>query len=367
MLSLEIWNQDETKKFPSISDEVEGLKFGTMLGVGFSTCSFKLKRSPRQYWPDLRPTNRVKIIGGRRAKWEGEITNPGVEVEEGFEMPVECDGTGYRLATRLSLATFGDTTKGSTWMLANMLTDTDLDYEAGRIDTDDYEFPFGIDLFPQSYFAETLDKINKANGWFYGVWEDRKFHFHPFGEEAEYEVTVEDAKFSLNYSIEEIVNYLRVSYTPNGSLYDYFSWPAGGPDTESAELYRRRDGTLANQGKMDQSQAEQMATVFLNERKRMRPKTSFKVQRITSTLTGKEVPKEDVRAGSVVFIKNMYPTKPGRYDQRIINELSTFPIFETDCEVTRVGDIDLTIAPGTMGLMMEKMLARIEANTPPQY
>jgi len=362
MISLQLWTPDGASKYPSIESEVEELHFGTMAGIGFSVCSWKLKRSPRYYYPDLRPTNLVVIRDGKKVAWEGEIINPGTEVEAGFEMPVECDGTGYRLATRWSEASLGNGTRGTDWMAANLLTDTDLNYEAGRIDAgDDFEFPTGIDLSPQSYYSETLFKINKSNGWFYGVWEGRKFYFHPFAAQAEYEVAVEDAKFSLNYSIEEIENYLRVSYTEDGTNYNYFNWPATGPEQTSKDLYRRRDGTLASQGYMNLAEAEQMATVVLNERKRMRPKTSFKVMKVTDTVTGAEVPKALVRAGTVVHIKDLYPGRLSRTHQQIVNELSTFALMETNCDVTPVGEVELTISPGTMGLMMEKMLARIEA------
>ena len=363
MITHQLWTPDGADKYPSIEDEIEELHFGTMAGVGFSVCSWKMKRSPRYYYPDLRPTTLVKIKDGRKIAWEGEIINPGIEIQDAFEMPVECDGTGYRLATRWSEASLGQGDSGSDWIIAELLADDDLDYEEGRVDTDDFEFPTGIDFSPRVYYSDALERINKANGWFYGVWEGRKFYFHPFADSAEYEVAIEDAKYSLNFSIEEIKNYLGVSHAEDGSNLNYFNWPAGGPDLTSKGLYRRRDGILAFQGPVGLAEAEQSATVALDELKRMRPKTSFKVTKVTDIATGTEVPKALVRAGPIIHIKDLYPGRLSRADQQLVNELSTFALMQTDCEVTDIGegDVELTISPGTMGQMMEIMLARTEA------
>jgi hypothetical protein len=76
-----------------------------------------------------------------------------------------------------------------------------------------------------------------------------------------------------------------------------------------------------------------------------------------------EVPKALVRAGPIIHIKNLYPAKMSRADQQIVNELSTFELMQTDCELVdaKTGAVDLTISPGTMGQMFETMMARIEA------
>lgn len=367
MISLELWNPAETYRYPSIEAEVEGLRFGTMLGVGFSTCDFELKRSPRRYHDDIKPTNLVVIRAGRKVAWKGEIIAPVTQVGSEIITPVENDGLGYRLATRANTAAFSSG-KGSTWITNNLIADTDLGFAAANVNTGDYSFPYGIDLFPVSFYAETLEKINKANGYFYGVWEDG-FYFHPYSASAEYEVRAEDAKYELNYSIENIENCLYVSYTVNGSVYKYFWYPNSDmvnytgtavPDADSEALYRRRDGTLVIQGKASLVQAAATAAVALAERKRMRPASSFVVSRVTDAVTGQEVPLPLVRAGSIVHIRDLYPSKMNPTDAQIVNELSTFEIAETSYDVVTG---ELTISPGTMGLMMEKILARIEAKT----
>lgn len=366
-LSLELWDQAESYRYSSIEAELEDLSFGTMLGVGFADCSFNLRRSPRLYQADIAPTNLIVIRAGRKVAWKGEIIAPVTQVQDAITTPVEADGLGYRLATRANTAAFSSG-QASTWITANLIGDTDLAYAAGSVDTGDYNFPYGVDLFPVSHYADSLDKFNKCNGYFYGVWEDG-FHWEPYPATAQYEVRAEDAKYELSYSIEEIENCLYVSYTADGSLYKYFWYPNSDmvnytgtavPDADSEALYKRRDGILAVPGKASRAQAATMAAVTLAEKKRMRPQSSFTVTRVTDALTGQEVPLPLVRAGALVHIRDIYPTRMNPTEMRIINELSTFEIAETSYNVATG---ELTISPGTMGLMMEKMLARIEART----
>ena len=367
MISLELWNPAGSYRYRSIEAEVEALRFGTMLGIGFSECSFTVRRDPRRYHDDLKPTNRVVSRFGRRVAWLGEIIAPASQVQDSVTTPVEADGLGYRLATRATTAAFSSG-KASSWITSNLLADADLDYPAGTLDTDDFDFPFGVDLSPVSHYADALDKFNKANGYFYGVWEDG-FCWHPYPATALYEVRAEDALYELDYSIESIENCLLVSYTEDGSLYKYFWYPntdmvgfsgEPAPDPVSAALYRRRDGVLPIQGKSTLAQAVATAAVALAERKRMRPQTSFVVARVTDATTGQLVPLPLVRAGGIVHIRDLYPRRISAAERGVINELSTFEIAETSYDVTSGL---LTISPGTMGLMMAKMLARIEART----
>jgi hypothetical protein len=371
MISLQVWDPTETKRYPSIEAEIEELTFGSMIGIGFGPCSFAVKRDPRRYHDDLKPTNRIIVRDGRKVRWAGDIIAPVSDVQDQISMPIEADGLGYRLATREVVAPF-TSGKGSTWITNNLIADTDLDYDVGLIDTSDFNFPYGIDLSPCTYFAEALDKINKANGYYYGMRADG-FHYEPYPTTAAYEVRAQDAKYQLDYSIEEIENCLFVSYTTDGSLYKYFWYPntdmvnftgTAVPDQTSKDLYKRRDGVLAVQGKSTLAQAAAMAAVALAERKRMRPKSSFVVTRVTSAATGVEVPLTSVEDGKLIHFKDLYTRRMSSTEARIINELSTFEIAETSCTVRSGGNVDeLTVSPGTMGMMMEKMLARIEART----
>ena len=364
MLSLEIWNPGETFKYQSIEDEIESPIFGSLLGVGYSTFDFGIKRSSRYSYDELSLTNRVIIRDGRKIVWKGEIACVEIGVSDTIQAKVECDGLGVRLSTRLTTATFGNETL-SNWITDHLYTDADLDIPEGFMETDDFEFPFGIDIDAGNlgnYFAEVLEKGNKANGRFYGVWEDG-LYYHAYPTTADYEVEAEDAKYTLRYTIEDIVNYLRVSYTADGTNYSYFWWPAGGVDATSEALYRRRDGTLAVTGQASEAQAQAQGTVYLNDHKVMRPQSSFEVTRVISTATGQEVPLSEIKAGSGVHIKDIHPTVYTPAQAQVINELSTFKIAETSCEMGRRAVSKCTISPGMLSLSMEKMLARIEART----
>lgn len=367
MISLQAWDPTETTRYPSIEAEIEELVFGTMLGVGFGPCTFTTRRDPRRYHDDLKPTNRIVVRHGRKVAWKGDIIAPVSDVADQITMPIEADGLGYRLATRETAAVLRSG-KGSAWMTTRLISDTDLACPVGLINTADFSFPYGVDLSPVTYFAEALDKINAPNGYFYGVWEDG-FHFEPYPATAQYEVRAQDAKYQLSYSIEDIENCLFVSYTHDGSGYKYFWYPntdmvnftgTAVPDAASVALYRRRDGVLPISGRATLAQAAATAAVALAERKRMRPRSSFVTTRVTDAVTGQEVPLPLVRAGSIIHFRDLYTRRITASLARIINELSTFEIAETSYAVATD---ELTISPGTMGMMLEKMLARIDART----
>ena len=373
MISVQVWDPTETTRYPSIESEIEELTFGRMMTIGYAGCSFKLKRNPRRYHNDIKPTNRVIIRCSRKVAWKGDIVVSSSTVQDSIETPIECDGLGYRLATRATEAPLSSG-KLSTWITAALIGDTDLAYTAGGIDTYDYSFPYGIDLSPVSYFAEVCDKGNKANNFRYGV-DDTGFYFKPFATTAEYLIRAEDAKYNLDYNIEDIENCLYVTYTPDGSTYFSFWWPNSSPafvqgspgtavpDAVSKGLYRRRDGVLPIDGKSDLAQAKVMAQIALDERRRMRPKTSFVVTRVTDAVTGQVVPLPLVEDGKIIHIQDIYAGRLSSTEAQIINELSTFKNAECSYEVATGL---LTVSPGTMGLMMEKIMARIEASQIPE-
>jgi hypothetical protein len=359
-LSLELWTPDRSEGYDSIEHEINGLEFSTAAGLGFSTALFDVRRHPQFWYEDLQPRNQVVIRSGLDVVWEGRIFNPGLSATSDVSLPIECVGFSNELSSRWSTATFGNSTAGSTWILANLLTDEDLELGEGEVVTEDYVYPYGFDLSPQTYYIEVLDRINRANNYEVAIWEDKNFFYRPKGDTPDYVVRVEDGEVDLSRAIEGVENYLRVSYTADGNIFKYFNWPTAGPDEDSAALYGRRDGTLAIQGNCSLAMAQQIAEVVLEERKRIKPNTNFVAMKVWDAETGIEVNPAKVRAHKVVYIENLYPTQITGYTKTIVDELSTFEVAETtyNCEDRRV-----TMSPGGVGLMAEKILAKQEAKT----
>ncbi len=358
-VTVELWNRALTYQYPNIDAEIEQLKYSSILYGGFATCSFNVPtRDPKLFYPDLQPANVVKIRHDGLIVWEGLIVAPGLDIAAESALAIQAAGFVYRLKRRWSTASFGASVKGSTWITNNLIADTDLGLTAATIQTGDYAFPNGLDLAPQAYYSDVLERVNAANGWHYGVWENRTFDFKAVSTSPDYYIDIEDCDSQIVPALDAIENYLRVSYTTDGSTYKYFNWPATGPDATSAALYGRCDGTLAIPGKATLAQAQQIATVALNERKVMRPATAIVARRVLSS-TGVEVPLEQVNArGKLVHIRGLYPGELTIENAQAINELSTFVVVhaEPDLEAGTV-----TLSPGTYGLQLDKRLARLEA------
>jgi hypothetical protein len=241
--------------------------------------------------------------------------------------------------------------------LDNLMTDTDIGFIEGNIDTTDYEFSIGLDTTGGLYYSDILDAINQANNWDISAWNDRAFYFQPKESEISYVAEVDDGEVDLNFGLEQIETRLYVSYTANGNDYRYFWY---GPEGDAESLYRRRDGVLAIQGTASKAYAEHVAGIVLAERQRMRPATSFRVNRLYDAESGIEVNPALARSGKIIHIANLYPTETRINAKRMINELSTFEICEISYDATTGKP---TISPGVLGLRSDKILARIEART----
>ncbi len=357
-LELELWTPDGTEKYEQINREVNNIHFGTAAGVGYSAASYVVIRDPRLYHDDLKESNLFKIRCGDEYAWEGEIYAPGLSISvSDVSIPIDCVGHMNKLMATISTDAFG-IEKGSAWITDHLIPHADLGLSVGYIDTNDYTFPAGLDA-EEVYFIEVLDKINLANNYAIACWGN-KFYYYPKSNAVDYYATVENGEVSITRSKENIENYLRVKWN-DGAADHYFWWPDDGPDEESKELYGRRDGQLDIPGTSTEAQAETIAEVVLNEHKRMRPASDFKVSKVWDATTGIEINPALIKSHKVIHLENLYPAEQTIGDRQLINELSTFEITNTDYQI---GDpLPLTISPGIIGLTAEMILARIEARS----
>lgn len=355
-LELEISSPNGSIKYPSIHKDISGLTFTTAFGLGFGQASFTVVRHPYDLVDDLVLTNKVRILSGSDVPWEGEITNRGVNATG--SVPIVADGYGHRLSSRLTTTSVG-AERGSSWITNNILGDTDLGYQAGTINYGaDFLFPYGINLQPEAFYLDALDKINAPNGYVIAVWEDKTIHFHPQPVNPQYIVRTDVGELDLNFLMEGIENYLHVTYSLDGSTPSYFWWPSDGPDPDSASLYHRRDGVLVVPGQSSLAQAQATAQVALNWRKRIRPMSDFIAYRVWDATTGQEVNPATLRCGFVVYMENLFPSEGTLASKAIMNDVSTFMVVGTKYDRTTGLP---TLSPGARGLTIENLLARPQA------
>lgn len=366
MATIEVWDPTGTYQYPNMDDELQEIKYSSIIYGGFATFSGSLFRKPWRYYPELSPRNIVRVRSRHAVAWEGRISAPGVDMTS-FKFSVQADGPIERLKTRLSLVSLAAGIYSGAWITTNLIGDSDLGYLAGTIDNG-YQFPDGIDWTSGVYYAPALQAINKANNKRYGFFPPsasnllgNRFDFASISTTPDYYLDIEDCDTKIQYTVEGIENVLYVAYTTDGSAYSYFWWPHDGggaplPDTTSAGLYGRRDGKLAFPGKTSLPQAEQMAQIALDWRKRIRPASDIVARRITD-VTGAEIPIAEVQAGKVLHIRGINAGEFTLLTAQSLNELSTWPI------VLAQSDIDkgtVTLSAGGLSSKLDMLMARME-------
>ncbi|MBU0533158.1 hypothetical protein KKB44_06720 [Candidatus Micrarchaeota archaeon] len=363
-LTLELWSPDGiTTRYDNLDDEIRNLKYGSRSPGGFSACSWEMYRSPQRLFDDIGITNTVRIYHGPRLVWHGQIVSVQRTIGDEVTLAVQADGFSGRLKTRLTTTGVAAGQKGSDWITGVLLADADLDFDAGVINTADFAFPYGVDMSPHITFEEGLNRINKANGYYWGITGVTPgtfrpvFDWYPKPEAPDLYVSIEESDSDLAYSVDDVINFVRYAYTIDGSTYQY----GYVQDAASQGRWRRRDGEIALQGKANSATAIQVATVFLNERKLLKPQTSFTCRTVHDA-AGAVIPVFEVLAGPVLRIPDLFPAEMIIADAETVNEMSTFEVVEA------VVDVDagcVTVAPGRTGLALEKMLAYLDALQPP--
>lgn len=363
--TIELWNRDQTQKYPNIDGEIQALKFSSLMYGGFATCSFELYRKPWMYYPDLALLNRVIIRSRHQIVWAGAISAPGADTTD-LKISVQADGSIGQMKSRLAIVSLGEGLHGGTWITTHI---DELGYDEGTI-ADGYEFPSGIDFSAGALFPDAVDQINKANNYRYGFFppvqsnylDARAFDFTPFSATPEYYLDMADCETNIQYTLEGIVNVLYVQHSIDGSAQSYFWYPHDGsdnpvPDATSMALYGRRDGQLTIPGVSTHTQAVQIAQVALDLNKRMRPASDIVARRVTDTTGAEAIPLAEIQAGRVLHIRGLNPGEFTLLEAQSVNELCTWPIVMTSVDVD-AGTV--TLSPGGLGTTLDKLLARAD-------
>ena len=364
-VTLEIWNPDMTYRYPSMAGEFEGIKFSSIMYGGFAAFTASACRRPWRHYPEFALGNIIQVRSRHQIVWSGRISAPTIDTSD-LRIDLEADGPIERLKSRLTLTSLAAGTCSGNWITTNLIGDSDLGYLAGAI-SDGYRFPTdgqGADFSPATYYADAVEQLNSVNGYRYGffsppiscVLRARYFDFAPLSTTPDYYLDMADCQSQIQYTTEGIENYLRVTYSPNGSTYKYFWHPATGPDPASAALYGRRDGRLEVPGVVSRAHAEAVAAIALAWRKTLRPATDIVATRITD-VTGATVPLPEVQPGRVLHIRGLNPGEFTLSEAQAVNQLCTWPIVLTEPDLD-MGTI--TLSPGGLSSTMDRIMARME-------
>ena len=360
MTTVELWNSAMTYRYPNLDDEVEGLRFSSLMYGGFATCSFRLYRKPWRHYPELAVGGVVQIRSRHQIVWAGRISAPTADTSN-LSIDVEADGPIEMLKRRLSLVSLSSAQYGGAWITDNVLPEFDL--ESGVVENG-YQFSSGMDFSPHVYYAEAVEQINSANGYRYGFFtpqlssalKAKFFDFHAVSQTPDYYLDMADCQSQIQYTIEGVENRLRVTYSPDGSLQKYFWWPDENGDPTSVGLYGLRDGTLDIPGVSSLARAQQVATVALNWRKVLRPASDIVASRITDT-AGNDVPLPEVQPGRVLHVRGLNPGEFTLTEAQAVNQLCTWPIVLAENTVD-AGTI--TLSPGGLSAAIERVMSRME-------
>ena len=361
MIDLELWAPDESTQYDSIIDEVMGLTYSSGDPGGDLSTSWNMVRDPRTYWRDLAKRNVVKLRNGPTLVWKGRIMSVAKSVKANVGITVEADGMVGKLKEILTVDNLGNE-RLSAWMTAHLFTEAHLGMTAGTVGGADYVFPYGIEASPQGiYHAEMMERGNRTNGYYYGCRGGQGYDtndyldYYPKPTAPAYYVDGEWGDWNLAEALEGVENYIRYSWTVDGSITRY----AVVQDATSQAAWGRRDGKLAIQGKCDAAAALVIANIALDGRKLLKPKTAFTAWRVTDA-RGIEIPIPEVTAigAPILRIEGLYPAEQTIADAEAINELSTFGVVEATVDA---GNETVSLAPGKLGLLFEKVLARAEA------
>jgi hypothetical protein len=352
---IEIWDRDYTQRLAILEEGERDSRF--TLGEleyssdkwGYMTASFVVVRDTRRYWEELEDTNRVVILH-RDEVWAGEIE--GVSRGEG-SFRVECVGPSARLVNQGTTADLdlnleaGE--KGSDYITDHIVSDEDLGLVAGTIDTDDFAIVTGLDFFPGKSYRDILEEINTFNGWRPQCW-GWALDWKPLEKTALYYVRYEDCEpRELNRTREPVKNWCQWAYSTDGSVYGYVT----SEDTESQELHGKRCYWGSVSGMCSEAEAQEIADVFIEENKDLKPTSSLTTDKVYDRYGGKVDP-EDVKAGNVVMIENLLPTEEAISGDGVINEVSTWEIAEA-----RYKDGKVSISPGDPLATVDVLLAQI--------
>jgi hypothetical protein len=356
---IQVWDKAKTRLLQTLKEnhdeawlKIEDLEFKNNKW-GYSSCTFRIKRETQDYWEDLEDSNKVYVFNDYgKVCWYGDIE--GVErvddTEETYQ--VECVGPSARMknmGTDHDSPNLDPGEKASSYLVDHMLTDVDLGYTEGEIDTNDFEIISGLDFSPGKSYETIANQCNEYNGYNPAVWEDDKFYWLPKEITPTYSVNKKDCETSsVNRNRRGIVNWCQVSYTVDGEIFDY----AIAFNQASIDKHGKRCLYLAITGV--EAEAQQVADTVIALFKNMKPSSALTTDLIYDA-SGNLVDPGEVKSGYVLYVKTLLTGGETIASSQAVNESNTWEIAEVAWK-----DKKATLSPGTEDETIDVMLKQLE-------
>lgn len=364
-ISLRICDKDTGREVSSrrytgksLKSELYGLKYTFVAPGGPGTLSFKLRRDPGQYWPDLDTDLVMEVYFEGELKWAGDIESIGRNIEKESEFSVDCLGWAAKLKL---LGTSADHDydldpgeKLSEYLIDHMLADPDLGFMAGDISSDDYEITSGINnIYPGKSWWNIITDGNKFSGFDWWVGPDKKFHLQPKSLVPDYFVRLSDCvKSNLDRDRDGILNWVQYEYSPDGDIKGYVV----SEDKDSQAKHGKRCDWKSISWNCTEDEAQQIADIDISLHSKLKPSSSLTTDKIRNR--GKVfISPFDVEAG-VLQIPDLLPGEENIYEAQAINETSTWAVAEL---TVNVDDVNVSLSPGGAATTLDTMLARLES------
>jgi hypothetical protein len=356
--TIEIWDKDETERLSLLTPDAEKPENAyselehKSNEWGYLSCTFKLIRETSDYWEDLEDSNVVKVLKGNTVVWEGDIESVERLVTDQKSYTVQCVGGSSKLknmGSDYNGADLDPAEKASTYIVAHILTDSDLGLVAGNIDTNDYAITTGLEFFPGKAYEEMFNRFFEYNDYRGSVFEDGKLNYEPRKTSPTYYVRMNDCEETkLNRTRSEIKNWIQVAFTPDGSVYDYIV----DFDQDSIDAHGKRCLYLSIYG--TQAEAENVASVALAALSKLKPSSALTTD-IVRDQYGALLDPDECRSLEVLHVEQLLTTEETIASAQAINESNTWEVIECAHKDGRV-----TFSPGAEENTLSVLLKQLE-------
>lgn len=344
----------------SLKSEMYGLTPTFVFPGGPGTMQFKLKRDPRDYWPDLEPSNIIKMWYEGELKWAGEIEGIVRNIEKESEFSVDCLGWAALLKLMGPPADHDyDLDPGeklSEYLVRCILADTSLGFTEGNIDSNDFVIVSGRVYYPGKCWWDIIDDGNKFSGYDWWVDPYKRFHFQPKSSTPDYYVNLSDCvKSSLDKKRGDgLRNWIQYGYAPVSTTYYVTS-----EDTDSQQRHGKRCKWETISGICTEDEAQQAADVYISLHSKLKPSSSITTDRIRNR-NKVFISPFDVEYGKILQVPDMLSDEENIYNAQVVNETSTWQMMEV---AMNIDEMNVSLSPGGAQTRLDVMLAKLEARS----
>lgn len=337
--------------------DYEGLSFESVNPGGYSVASFDIKRKATVFWEDLQFQNRIQISHLSEVVWEGYIDKTDRSINPD-NISIQCLGWSARLN---QLGTEDDITAGVlNYYMRDFITDViladgDIEIIEGDLGGYGYAYPqyTRFEFAPYTTYFDALEKLNAADKWDWGVWNDFKMYYsEPDPTDIKWIVYLEDCSdLTISPNPANLCNYVIVSYTQDGT----HQQTTTRQDAASQVKYGVIKNHIDVPGRVTTAGAQQIGDTHLADYSTLRVAAEFTCNRVFNPY-GIESPVSYVRAGDNIRLVDWLPT-----EERLrlgVTDISTFKIKSTSYNHD---DATLSVTPTEWVSQVEIALARLEA------